>query len=98
MREAINAIQSLPEDQIGAINNHLEEKCEELQAKVNKMSESYLRSYEKNKFQVFDLIENEMVQQGMDSQTANGFIQLYKKLADESIKERKSQRTTYHSI
>ena len=62
------------------------------------MSESDLRSYEKNKGQTFDLLRNEMVQQGMDSQTANGIVQLYEKLADESIKERKSQKTIYHSI
>ena len=65
-----------------AINNILEQECYKLQAKIKKLIESELRKQKRNKNQIFDLTRDLMVQQGLDNKTANGFIQLSKKLAD----------------
>ena len=94
MKEYINAVERLPTDQMRAINNRLEQACITLQAKINKLIKSELRKYKGKKDQIFDLARNLMVQQGLDYQTANGLIQLSKKLADDQTSRRKAKKTT----
>ena len=97
MKKYVNAVQSLPSDQMRVINKQLEQECYKLQAKVNKLINTELRKYKGMDDQIFDLARNIMVQQGMDYQTANGFIQLAKKLADDTTGRRMNKKTTNHN-
>ena len=96
MKKYVNAVQSLPSDQMRVINNKLEQECYKLQAKVNKLINTEPRKYKGKDDQIFDLARKLMVQQGMDYQTANGFIQLAKKLADDATGRRMNKKTTNH--
>ena len=76
------------------MNKQLEEECDKIQTKVNAMSESELRQYERNKDKAFDLVRDLFVSNGLDYQTANGLVQLMKRVADDAIKRRMGQTTT----
>merc|ERR1712227_263860 len=94
VREFVEAIQKLPEAQKSALNKQLEQECDKLQAQINAMSESELRQYEKNKDEAFDLVRDLLVLKGLEYETANGFVQLMKRMADDAIKRRMGQITT----
>ena len=94
MREVAEAIQSLPAAQKREMNKQLEEECDKIQTKVKAMSESELRQYERNKDKAFDLVRDLFVSNGLDYQTANGLVQLMKRVADDAIKRRMGQTTT----
>jgi len=94
LREVAEAIQSLPAAQKREMNKQLEEECDKIQTKVNAMSESELRQYERNKDKAFDLVRDLFVSNGLDYQTANGLVQLMKRVADDAIKRRMGQTTT----
>jgi len=94
MREAVEAIQNLPAAQKREMNKQLEQECDKLQAQINAMSESELRQYERNKDKAFDLVRDLLVSSGLDYQTANGFAQISKRMADDAIRRRNAHNSS----
>jgi len=97
MREYVEIIQNLPADQMRQMNSQLEQECDKLQTKINAMSDSDLRNYEQHKDEAFDLVRDLLVHSGLDYQTANGFAQLSKRMADEAIRRRKANSYNSYS-
>ena len=91
-REYVNLIQSLPAAEQRVINNQLEQECNKLQEKVNGLSASQIRKVKRNQERAFELVREAMVQQGLDYETANGYIAISKRMMDDAIR----RRNTHH--